>query len=161
MENHSEHPLARAIVENAKKEKIEFRDVTDFHSSTGGGVSAKVDGKIALVGKEKFLVESGATISEELKNQAQRLQEKTQTTVWVALNGEAIGVVGIADPIKDTTREAIRQLHEMGLKVILCTGDNRRTAESVALELGIDEFKAEYRRRFTDKIGVLYCGGVD
>ncbi len=143
LENHSEHPLARAIVENAKKEKIEFRDVTDFHSSTGGGVSAKVDGKIALVGKEKFLVESGATISEELKNQAQRLQEKTQTTVWVALNGEAIGVVGIADPIKDTTREAIRQLHEMGLKVILCTGDNRRTAESVALELGIDEFKAE------------------
>src|SRR5216117_2317744 len=62
LENHSEHPLARAIVENAKKEKIEFRDVTDFHSSTGGGVSAKVDGKIALVGKEKFLVESGATI---------------------------------------------------------------------------------------------------
>jgi Cu+-exporting ATPase len=143
LENHSEHPLARAIVENAKKEKIELRDVADFQSSTGGGVSAKVDGKIALVGKEKLLVESGATISEELKYQAQRLQEKSQTTVWVALNGETIGVLGIADPIKGTTREAIHQLHEMGLKIILCTGDNRRTAESVARELGIDEFKAE------------------
>jgi P-type Cu+ transporter len=143
LENHSEHPLARAIVENAKKEKIDFRDVTDFESSTGGGVSGKVDGKVALVGKEKFLIESGATISEELKNQAQHLQKKAQTTVWVALDGATLGVLGIADPIKDTTREAIRQLHEMGLRVILCTGDNRRTAESVARELGIDEFKAE------------------
>jgi Cu+-exporting ATPase len=143
LENYSEHPLARAIVENAKEENVELRDVADFESSTGGGVSAKVDGKIALVGKEKFLIESGTTISEELKNQAQRLQEKAQTTVWVALNGEAIGVLGIADPIKDTTREAIHQLHEMGLKIILCSGDNRRTAESVARELGIDEFKGE------------------
>jgi P-type Cu+ transporter len=153
VESHSEHPLARAIVENAKKEKIELHDVADFESSTGGGVSAKVDGEVALVGKEKFLAESGATISEELKNRAQRLQEKSQTTVWVALNGKTIGVVGIADPIKGTTREAIRRLHEMGLKIILCTGDNRRTAESVARELGIDEFKAEVMP--DQKIGIV------
>jgi Cu+-exporting ATPase len=71
------------------------------------------------------------------------LQERAETTVWLALNGDAIGVLGIADPIKPTTKEAVRELHAMGLKIIMCTGDNQRTAESVAHELGIDEFKAE------------------
>jgi Cu+-exporting ATPase len=153
LESHSEHPLARAITEAARKEKIELRDVTDFQSTTGGGVSGKLaaaspsggglDGKIVLVGKEKFLTESNVTISDELKKEAQRLQEKAQTTVWLAVDGNAVGVLGIADPIKPTTKEAIRELHRMGLKIIMCTGDNRRTAESVARELGIDEFSAE------------------
>jgi Cu+-exporting ATPase len=143
LESHSEHPLARAIVEAAKKEQIELRDVTGFESITGAGVSGKIDGKSVLVGKEKFLVESGAAILGELKKEGDRLQEKAQTTVWLAVDGEAVGILGIADPIKETTKEAIRQLHEMGLKVIMCTGDNRRTAESVARELGIDEFSAE------------------
>jgi P-type Cu+ transporter len=142
-ETHSEHPLARAIVEVAKKEQIALRDVTDFQSTTGGGLSAQIDGRTVLVGKEKFLVDSGATLSDELKRQAYRLQEQAQTTVWVALDGHAVGVLGIADPIKPTTRTAIRALHVMGLKIIMCTGDNRRTAESVARELGIDEFQAE------------------
>ena len=142
-ETHSEHPLARAIVEVAKKEQIALRDVTDFQSTTGGGVSAQIDGRTVLVGKEKFLVDSGATLSDELKRQAYRLQEQAQTTVWVALDGHAVGVLGIADPIKPTTRTAIRALHDMGLKIIMCTGDNRRTAESVACELEIDEFRAE------------------
>src|SRR5439155_282884 len=83
------------------------------------------------------------TISEELKNEARRLQEKAQTTVWLAVDGEAVGILGVADPIKETARQAIRQLHDMHLKVIMCTGDNRRTAEAVARELGIDEFRAE------------------
>ena len=143
VEAHSEHPLARAIVEAAKKEQIALREVTDFQSTTGGGVSAKLDGRRVLVGKEKFLADSGVTLSNELKRQADRLQEQAQTTVWVALDGHAVGVLGIADPIKPTTRTAIRALHDMGLKIIMCTGDNRRTAESVARELGIDEFRAE------------------
>jgi P-type Cu+ transporter len=153
VEAQSEHPLARAIVEAAKKERIAMRDVTDFQSTTGGGVSAKLataspsggglDGRRVLVGKEKFLADSGVTLSNELKRQADRLQGKAQTTVWVALDGHAVGVLGIADPIKTTTRTAIRALHDMDLKIIMCTGDNRRTAESVARELGIDEFRAE------------------
>ena len=143
VEAHSEHPLARAIVEAAKKEQIGLRDVTDFQSTTGGGVSAQLDGRRVLVGKEKFLADSGVTLSNELRRQADRLQEQAQTTVWVALDGHAVGVLGIADPIKPTTRTAIRALHDMGLKIIMCTGDNRRTAESVARELGIDEFRAE------------------
>ena len=143
VEAHSEHPLARAIVEAAKKEQITITRVTDFQSTTGGGVSAKLDGRRVLVGKEKFLADSGVTLSNELKRQADRLQEQAQTTVWVALDGHAVGVLGIADPIKPTTRTAIRALHDMGLKIIMCTGDNRRTAESVARELGIDEVRAE------------------
>jgi Cu+-exporting ATPase len=153
VEAHSEHPLARAIVEAAKKEQIALREVTDFQSTTGGGVSAKfatassssggLNGSRVLVGKEKFLTDSDVDISDELRKQADRLQEQAQTTVWIALDRRAVGLLGIADPIKPTTREAIRGLHNMGLKIIMCTGDNRRTAESVARELGIDEFCAE------------------
>jgi P-type Cu+ transporter len=153
LESHSEHPLARAIVEAAKKEKIELCKVTDFQSITGGGVSGRLaaaspsvgglDGKIVLIGKEKFLAESNVTIADELKREAHRLQEKAETTVWLAVDGKAVGILGIADPIKPTTKKAIRELHKMNLKVIMCTGDNRRTAESVARELGIDEFSAE------------------
>ena len=143
VEAHSEHPLARAIVEAAEREQIGMRDVTDFQSTTGGGVSAQIVGRLVLVGKEKFLLDSSVTLSNDLKRQADRLQEQAQTTVWVALDGHAVGVLGIADPIKPTTRTAVRALHDMGLKIIMCTGDNRRTAESVARELGIDEFRAE------------------
>jgi Cu+-exporting ATPase len=143
VESQSEHPLARAIVESAKQEKIELCDVTDFQSTTGGGVSGNVEGKAVLVGKEKFLADSNVRFSEELTKEARRLQEKAETTAWLAVNGDAIGILGIADPIKPTTKEAVRELHAMGLKIIMCTGDNRRTAESVARELGIDEFKAE------------------
>jgi P-type Cu+ transporter len=143
LESHSEHPLARAIVEAAKKEKIELCKVTDFQSITGGGVSGRLDDTIVLAGKEKFLTDSNVTISEELKKEAHRLQENAQTTVWLAVDGKGVGILGIADPIKPTTKKAIRELHAMGVKVIMCTGDNRRTAESVARELGIDEFRAE------------------
>ncbi len=143
VESQSEHPLARAIVETAKQKKIELRDVIDFQSMTGGGVSGKVEGKAILVGKEKFLADSNVRFPEELTKEARRLQEKAETTVWLAVNGDAAGVLGIADPIKPTTKEAVAELHAMHLKIIMCTGDNQRTAESVAHELGIDEFKAE------------------
>jgi len=143
VEAQSEHPLARAIVEAAKNEQIALRDVTNFQSTTGGGVSANLDGRHMVVGKEKFLADSGIAISDKLRRGADRLQEQAQTTVWVALDGHPAGVLGIADPIKPTTRTAIRALHDMGLKIIMCSGDNRRTAESVARELRIDEFRAE------------------
>jgi Cu+-exporting ATPase len=143
VEFQSEHPLARAIVDSAKQEKIELLNVTDFQSTTGGGVSGNLDGKTILIGKEKFLADSNVNFPEELTKEVHRLQERAETTVWIAVNGKAVGVLEIADPIKPTTKEAVRELHEMGLKIIMCTGDNRRTAESVARHLGIDEFKAE------------------
>src|SRR5207244_7094187 len=119
----------------------------------GGGRRRKIDGKSVFVGKEKFLSESKITVSEDLKKKAKRLQENAQTTVWVSINAHAIGVLGIADPIKETTRQAIRDLHAMGLKVIMCTGDNQHTAESVADQLGIDDFSAEVNPR--DKIDIV------
>ena len=143
LENQSEHPLARAIVAAANKEQIDLRETTEFESITGGGVTAKLDGKVVRIGKEKFLSDAGVTVPDELKKQARAMQDKAQTTVWVAIDGEAVGVIGIADPIKETTREAVRELHAMRLKIIMCTGDNRRTAESVAHELHIDDFRAE------------------
>jgi len=143
VESQSEHPLARAIVEAAKKEKIDFQEITDFQSTTGGGVAGNFDGQTILIGKEKFLADSNVRFPEELTKEVHRLQERAETTAWVAVNGKAVGVLEIADPIKPTSREAVRELHEMGLKIIMCTGDNRWTAESVARELGIDEFKAE------------------
>jgi Cu+-exporting ATPase len=143
VESQSEHPLARAIVESAKQERIELREATDFQSTTGGGVSAKLDGKVILIGKEKFLADLNVSFPEALTKEAHRLQERAETTVWLAVNGVAAGVLGIADPIKPTTREAVRELHKMNLKIIMCTGDNQRTAESVARELGIDALKAE------------------
>ena len=161
LENQSEHPLARAIAAAANKEQIELRETTEFESITGGGVAAKLNGKLIRVGKEKFLSGSGVRIPDELKNQARRLQEKAQTTVWVAIDGEAIGVIGIADPIKATTPEAVRELHAMDLKIIMCTGDNRRTAESVAHELHIDDFRAEVMpHEKIDMVNTLKSGGA-
>jgi P-type Cu+ transporter len=143
VEQLSEHPLARAIVDEAKERRITLSPVNDFKSTTGGGVSGKIGGQIVNVGKEKFLSNSGVAIPDDLKQVSQQLQEKAQTVVWVAVDRRAASIIGIADPIKETTPAAIRALHDMGLKVIMCTGDNRKTAEAVARELGIDEVRAE------------------
>jgi Cu+-exporting ATPase len=143
LEAHSEHPLARAIVKAAEKRQIKLDRVSNFQSTTGGGVAGTMDGKTALIGKEEFLAQSGTEIPEELKAAARRLQGKAQTAVWVAVDGNAIGVVGVADPIKETSKTAVAELHRMKLKIIMCTGDNLRTAESVARELHIDAVRAE------------------
>ena len=143
IEQLSEHPLARAFVDEAKEKKIALSQASDFESTTGGGVSGKIGDQLVRVGKEKFLNDFGVAIPDDLKQASQQLQEKAQTVVWVAVDGRAVGIIGIADPIKETTPAAIRALHDMGLKVIMCTGDNRKTAEAVARELGIDEVRAE------------------
>jgi P-type Cu+ transporter len=153
LEQNSEHPLARAIVDQARETGITLSPVTDFESTTGGGVTGKLDGKTVRVGKRKFLEESGVSIPEDLDREAQHLQEKAQTVVWVAVDKNTAGLLAIADPIKETTPKAIRALHALGLKVIMCTGDNRKTAEAVARELGIDDFTAEVMPQ--DKIDII------
>ncbi|MGB7839448.1 MAG: HAD-IC family P-type ATPase [Terrimicrobiaceae bacterium] len=127
--------------------------VTDFESTTGGGVTGKLDGKTVRVGKRKFLEESGVSIPEDLDREAQHLEKKAQTVVWVAVHENTAGLLSIADPIKETTPKAIKALHDLGLKVIMCTGDNRKTAEAVARELGIDDFTAEVMPQ--DKIDII------
>ena len=153
LENFSEHPLARAVVAAATREKIELREVTDFQSTTGSGVSGKMNSRALMAGQEKFLLASGVIISDELSEEARRWQEKAQSIVWLALDGKALGILGIADPIKESTGQAVRELHQMGLKIIMCTGDHQRTAQAVARALGIEKFIAEVRPQ--EKIEVI------
>ena len=143
LEQNSEHPLARAIVDEAKEQGLKLERVDDFESTTGGGVSGRIGGRKALIGKEKFIAETGIPIPSDLSGKARELQEKAQTVVWVSSNGSVAGILGISDPIKKTTPGAIKALHELGLKVIMATGDNRKTADAVARELAIDEVCAE------------------
>ncbi len=153
IEQNSEHPLARAIVDEAKEQKLDLLAVKDFQSTTAGGVTGNVDGNIVRVGKEKFLADSGVSIPEDLKRDAQQWQENANTVVWVASGDSAAGILAVADPIKESTPQAIKALHALGLKVIMCTGDNRKTAEAVARELGIDEVHAEVMPR--EKIEII------
>jgi len=152
LEHNSEHPLARAIVEEANEKGIEFEFVDDFESTTGGGVSGKIGGRKVLIGKAKFIAETGIPIPSELSAKARELQEKAQTVVWVASGSSVAGILGISDPIKETTSGAIKALHELGLKVIMATGDNQKTAEAVARELAIDEVRAELNPIDKDEI---------
>ena len=147
----SGHPLARAIVAAAEDQKLLF--VTDFASTTAGGVTGSVDGVTVRIGKSAFLSDNGITIPSDLETQAAALRENAKTVVWVAFRNEVAGILAIADPIKETSAAAIRSLHDMGLKIIMCTGDNRATAEAVARELGIEEVHAEVMPQ--DKIDLV------
>jgi Cu+-exporting ATPase len=142
VESQSEHPLARAVVSAASKRGIRQRKVEDFLSVTGAGLKAKVDGNNVLVGNQAFLVDNGLTIPSELTGQADQLSAKARSLVWVAKASDTVGVIGIADPIKETTPSAIQRLHEMGVKVVMATGDNPQTAQAVAERLHIDEVRA-------------------
>ena len=141
VETASEHPLAAAIVRGAKERSLELEDQGGFQSVTGQGARAEVAGKQVAVGNEKFMRELGA-YDEKLAAQADDFRKKGQTVMFVAVHGKLAGLLGVADPIKKTTVEAIRQLHAAGLKVVMMTGDNAATAEAVAREIGIDEVHA-------------------
>jgi Cu+-exporting ATPase len=153
IETPSEHPLARAVVDAAKESNIELFPVTDFESITAGGVTGSVDGKAVRIGKSSFLSEHGIAIAGDWEQRAEALREKARTVVWVGIGTELAGILAIADPIKESSAAAIRTIHEMGLKIIMCTGDNRATAEAVARELGIDEVHAEVMPQ--DKIELI------
>jgi Cu+-exporting ATPase len=138
----SEHPLARAIVDEARDEGLLLPEVVDFESTTGGGVSGRIEGTLALVGKANFLRDRGVTLPDALLSEAVRLEGMAQTVVWVAAGDRALGLLGISDPIKESTAAAIATLHHRGIRVIMATGDNQRTAEAVGRTLGIDEVRA-------------------
>jgi Cu+-exporting ATPase len=152
LEQNSEHPLARAIVDEANTTKLKLEPVDEFESTTGGGVSGKIAGQRTLAGQEKFVSERGVSIPQKLSAKARELQEKAQTVVWVTTNGSVAGILGISDPIKKTTPGAIKQLRELGLKVVIATGDNRKTADAVARELAIDDVRAELNPKDKNEI---------
>ena len=142
VEQNSEHPLAAAIVRGAKDRNVKLQSATDFNSITGGGVVGKVGGREIAIGKLKFLQQRNVTVLGSIESKAAALQAEGQTLMLVAINGKSAGMLTVADPIKASTPEAIVQLHKLGLKIIMLTGDNERTANAVAKTLGLDQVVA-------------------
>jgi len=142
VEQQSEHPLASAIVRGAQDRHVTLPKITHFQSSTGGGVSAEIDGKTVLVGKPQFLKTQKIDDLEELERKAAEFQAQGQTAMFVGINGHAAGILAVSDPIKESSPTAIKHLHELGIRVIMLTGDNERTANAVARNLDIDEVEA-------------------
>ncbi len=142
VEVQSEHPLAQAVVRKAKSDKISIPEATGFESITGGGASAMVEGRKVLVGKRDLLAASGVTGLETASELAAGHQESGSTAIFVGVDGETAAVIAIADPIKESTPAALKTLHDLGLRVVMLTGDSEATARAVAGRLGIDEFHA-------------------
>jgi Cu+-exporting ATPase len=145
VENASEHPIARAVVSGVEERNIALPTAEDFQSTTGGGVSARVDGQMIRVGQKSFLAEHGVQDIEVLDDEAATRQSQGETVIYVAADRKFLGLVAVADPIKSSTAEAIRDLHDLGLTVVMMTGDNERTAKHVASQLGIDQVFAGVR----------------
>lgn len=141
LEQASEHPLARAITEGAKERGIAALPVTEFRSITGKGVVGRVDGRTVAAGNEALFAELSIT-SADLKEEGDKLRREGQTVLMVAIDGRAAGLIAVADPLKTTSRDAIRELKESGLQVLMVTGDNAATAAAVAQKLGI-EYRAD------------------
>lgn len=142
VEAKSEHPVARAIVDAARKEGLAIPGVSDFASDTGYGVRATVNGDRIEVGADRYMIKLGLDV-DEFSDTAARLGNEDKTPLFVAIDGRIAAIVAVADPIKPSTPAAIAALHELGIKVAMITGDNRRTAEAIAAKLGIDEVVAE------------------
>jgi len=142
LEQGSEHPLAEAIVAAAKEKDLKLSGTDEFEAITGQGVVGKTDGRKVAVGNRK-LFEELSIDAEELIDQAEDLRKEGATAMFVAIDGKPAGVLGVSDPIKESTPEAIEALHEMGLRIVMLTGDNETTARAVAEQLNIDEVEAE------------------
>jgi len=144
LERGSEHPLAEAIVAGARERDLDLLDVEDFDSVTGQGVTGSVDGKPVALGNAALMKAKDIELS-TLSDRAETLRGQGRTAVFLAVEGEAVGLVAVADPIKETAVEAIRSLQDEGLEVIMLTGDSRTTAMAVAKKLGIDDVYADVR----------------
>ena len=142
LERASEHPLAAAVVRGAAERGLELLEPEEFRATTGRGVAGVVAGKRALLGNREHLDEAGVA-ADSLDAAAAALRAEGQTVVYVAIDGRAAGLLGIADPIKASTPDAIRGLRAAGIRVVMLTGDHRATAEAVARKVGIDEVLAE------------------
>ncbi len=143
VELESEHPLAFAIVQGARERKIELSTIENFRSFTGKGATAQVGQNFVAVGNPTLLRDNGVVMTEAAEESAQSLQVEGQTVMFVAVNGRLAGLIGVADPVKSTAAEAVRALKDSGLRVVMVTGDNRRTADAVAKIVGVDEVIAE------------------
>jgi Cu+-exporting ATPase len=141
LEKSSEHPLADAIVKGAKAQNIELAKVENFESSTGRGIFGTIDGKRVLLGNSKLMEENGIKSAQNEK--ADEFRAAGQTVMFVSVNNEIVGLLGVADTIKESAKEAIEELHRNKIEIVMMTGDNPKTAEAVAKKLGIDKVFAD------------------
>ncbi len=142
LERGSEHPLAAAIVRGAEERRIPLSESREFSSITGKGVKGLIDGKSVALGNRALMTDLGIDIT-RLAEQAEKLRAEGQTAMFVSIEGVPAGLVGVADPIKPTTPEAIRALHREAIRIVMLTGDSKTTAKAVAEKLGIDDVIAE------------------
>ena len=142
LEKGSEHPLAEAIVEGAQERGMKLGDAGDFEAVTGKGVMGTVDGKRIALGNLKLIQDLGLDAG-ELADKANARRDEGETVMFVVVEGRVAGMVSVADPVKETTSEALKALHDLGFRIIMATGDNERTAKAVASRLGIDEIRAD------------------
>jgi len=142
LERGSEHPLAEAIVQGAVERDVKLLEASDFESLTGKGVIGLVKEKKVAIGNRALLDEFG-TVVDKLQQDCERLRRDGQTVMYITVDGRPAGLLGVADPIKETTHHAIEQLRRENLSVVMLTGDNRTTAEAVARKLGIEEIEAD------------------
>jgi Cu+-exporting ATPase len=158
LEQNSEHPLARAVINYTKDKKFDLLPVESFESMAGAGIKGKVQGKNVILGTVSFLQEQGVNALEQLKEKATVLEQKAQTVIWIAADKNVLGILAITDPIKETSAQAIKALHDLGLKVVMLTGDNQATAEAIARELGIDEVYAQLKPQDKQEIVKKFKG---
>jgi Cu+-exporting ATPase len=142
LERGSEHPLAAAIVAGAQEKGLQLSEAREFKSLTGRGITGVVDGKQVALGNVRLLEELNVNAA-NLTSRAEELRRDGQTVMFIAIDGQAEGLLGVADPIKKSTPEAIAALHKEGVRIVMLTGDSRTTAEAVAKKLSIDEVRAE------------------
>ncbi len=142
LEQYSEHPLARAILEKSEEENIVFEDIVDFQILPGNGLKAILEGKIILGGSVKF-VASAVQMSEETKELCKTLSQEGKTPLCFAYDGKVIGVIAVRDKVKEDSKDAVSRLQKLGVKVVMLTGDNQGTARAIAEEVGITEYIAE------------------
>ena len=143
LELNSEHPLAAAIVRGANEQGIALQAARDFRSVPGGGVVGTIAGRAIMIGKADFLQNEKVAGLEALQAIAVKLEEQGKTAMFTAIDGKAAGLLAVADPIKSTTAQAVGELHALGLKLVMLTGDNRRTAAEVGRQLALDHVEAE------------------
>ncbi|MAZ76745.1 MAG: copper-translocating P-type ATPase [Micavibrio sp.] len=142
LERGSEHPLAEAIVSGAEERGVEMANATDFEAVTGKGVKGVVDGRAVALGNAKLISDMGLD-SGKLVETANVRRDEGETVMFVVLDNSIAGLVSVADPVKETTPAALKELHRLGFRIIMATGDNERTAKAVAAKLGIDEIRAD------------------
>ena len=141
-EKGSEHPLGEAIIKKAADQKIELRDSKDFNAVPGYGIEAKINGKKVLLGNLKLMRDHNIEIA-NLETKAEELANDGKTPMYIAIDDKVAGIIAVADTLKDNSKKAVDDLHKLGLEVIMLTGDNKRTAQAIANQVGIDRVLSE------------------